>query len=451
MGRLFGTDGVRGIANRELTPEMALQLGRAGAYVLTRESAAHAPSILLGKDTRRSGDMLEAALTAGLCSLGATVYQAGVLPTPGVAHLVRAYGLDAGVMISASHNPMRDNGIKFFNSEGLKLPDTLEDEIEDIFLHHADELPRPEGMAVGVKLDRTQASDEYGTFLLSTVPGLRLDGMKIALDCANGATSHLAPRVFETLGATVHVLHHEPDGANINDGCGSTHMESLLDYVLANGMDIGLAFDGDGDRMLAVDDNGKLVEGDEIIAVCALDMQKQGLLTHNTVVATIMSNLGLSLMCQKYGLTLHQTAVGDRYVLEKMLAEDYAFGGEQSGHIIFRRHNTTGDGIITGLQLLSVMRREGKPLSELKQVMETLPQALVNAHVSNDRKPLLETNESIARLMTQTEARLHGEGRLLVRASGTEPVVRVMIEGRDPVLVNQWAAELASHIERELA
>lgn len=458
MGRLFGTDGVRGVANRELTPEMALQLGRAGAYVLTGASIAghsakdapHAPQILLARDTRRSGDMLESALTAGLCSLGAVVYQAGVIPTPAVAHLVRKYGMDAGVMISASHNPMEDNGIKFFNGDGYKLPDALEDEIENIYHHQTANLPRPEGVHVGVRQECAHASEDYIAFLLSTVPGLTLDGLKLALDCANGATSRIAPEVFTSLGAEVHVLHHLPDGININAGCGSTHIDSLRDYVSAHGMDVGLAFDGDGDRMLAVDNSGAVVDGDEIMAVCGFDLHKRGLLKNNTLVATVMSNMGLQLMCRKQGLTLCQTAVGDRYVLEKMLEEGHVLGGEQSGHIIFLAHNTTGDGILSGLQLLSVIHREKRPLSELKKVMEVMPQVLVSAKVSNARKSLLAENMPVACLIKETEAQLAGEGRVLVRASGTEPVVRVMVEGRDTAQITAWARALAHLIEEEL-
>lgn len=455
MERLFGTDGVRGVANRELTPEMALRLGRAGAYVLTRaKETARAPRILVGKDTRISGDMLEAALTAGMCSLGAEVYHAGVIPTPGIAHLVRAYKLDAGVMISASHNPMQDNGIKFFNADGFKLPDAQEDEIEAIYRSRgtADgtELPCPEGADVGAKRDCPRATDDYVDFLISTVPGLSLDGLRIALDCANGATSLIAPQVFARLGATPFTLHHRPDGVNINDGCGSTHIESLRAYVAEHHMDIGFAFDGDGDRMLAVDDTGEIVDGDQILAVCAKDLHSRGLLKHGALVATVMSNLGLSLMCRRHGITLCQTDVGDRYVLEKMLAEDYILGGEQSGHIIFKTHNTTGDGLLTALQLLSVIRREGKPLSALKTVMDILPQALVNVRVSNGRKQALLENEPIARLIAQTESTLHGEGRVLVRPSGTEPLVRVMIEGADRAHIDRLAGDLAQLIEREL-
>jgi phosphoglucosamine mutase len=450
MGKLFGTDGVRGVANRELTAEIALRLGRAGAYVLTNR-AAHTPKILVGMDTRRSGDMLEAALTAGLCSVGATVYRTDIIPTPGIAYLIRHYGMDAGVMISASHNPMADNGIKFFDAHGYKLPDSMEDEIEDYIFNKYDTLPNPEGSDVGIVKRCHTAVPDYRDFLLKTVPDLRLVGLRVALDCANGATSHVAPVVFKELGADVYTMNHEPDGFNINDECGSTHMESLCRYVKKMRMDVGLAFDGDGDRMLCVDENGEIVEGDQIIAVCGYDLHRRGRLTGNSIVATIMSNMGLALMCREHGIQLHSTNVGDRYVLEKMVEDDYILGGERSGHIIFREYNTTGDGIVSGLQLLSVMKREHKPLSELKKIMTDLPQALINARVPNARKAELKKNARILSVISETEAKLKGEGRVLVRPSGTEPVVRVMLEGKDKSLLDEWAALIAHTIESELA
>ncbi|MCL2204778.1 MAG: phosphoglucosamine mutase [Defluviitaleaceae bacterium] len=444
MGKLFGTDGIRGVANRELRPELALRLGRAGAFVLTRE-CKHTPKVLLAKDTRRSGDMLEAALTAGLCSLGAQVYLAGDVPTPAVAYLVRQYGFDAGVMISASHNPMADNGIKFFNHEGRKLHDDLEAEIEALVneMETKDTLPRPEGVEVGVVMPCNQAEADYVGFLLSTVPDVKLGpDFVIALDCANGATSYIASHVFEALGATVHVLHNMPDGTNINDNCGSTHMESLLDFVREKNANIGLAFDGDGDRMLAVDEKGEVLDGDAIMAICSADLHRRGLLKKDTLVGTVMSNQGLSLFCREQGITLHRTDVGDRYVLEKMLADDLNLGGEQSGHVIFRQFADTGDGILTGLQLIQALAQAKKPLSELRKIISVFPQVLINAKVSPARKNEFATHPDIVCAQAEIEAKLAGEGRILVRSSGTEPLVRVMIEGRDQQQITAWAEEL---------
>ncbi|MDR1664253.1 MAG: phosphoglucosamine mutase [Clostridiales bacterium] len=450
MGKLFGTDGVRGVANTELTAEMALALGRAGAYVLTKDKNANAPKVLVGKDTRRSGDMLEAALTAGLCSLGAEVYLAGVVPTPGVAYLVRKYGLDAGVMISASHNPMADNGIKFFNGEGYKLPDALEEEIEMLYEVGTGGLPHPTGVGIGTARVCERAAEDYRAYLLSTVPGLSLKGMKLAIDCANGATGSVAPALFKILGADVTSLFTAPDGTNINENCGSTHIGPLRDFAKQNGCDAAFAYDGDGDRLLCVDDTGTVVEGDEVVAICGMDLHRRGLLAHNAIVGTVMSNLGLSLMCREHGLTLYQTAVGDRYVLDKMLAGGFTLGGEQSGHIIFRQYGTTGDGILTSLQLLSVLRRENKTLSALKRVMEVVPQSLVNARVPNNRKFLWVENPAILALIEEAEELLGGGGRVLVRPSGTEPLIRVMIEGRDASLIDEWAKKIAAAIETEL-
>jgi phosphoglucosamine mutase len=449
MGKLFGTDGVRGVANRGLTAELALRLGRAGAYILTREND-HAPKILLAKDTRRSGDMLEAALTAGLCSLGAEVYTAGTIPTPAVAYLIKKYGLDAGVMISASHNPMADNGIKFFNHDGYKLPDILESEIERLYLEGKTRFPQPEGVHVGAVRHCPEASKDYADYLHTSVPGLNLKNISVALDCANGATSHLAETVFARLGAKTHTLFSTPDGININDNCGSMFLGPLSDYVKTHSIDIGLAFDGDGDRMLCVDGNGEPVNGDEIIAVCAAELHKQGKLSNDTLVGTVMSNMGLTIMCKKLGINLLQTDVGDRYVVEKMLAGDYTLGGEQSGHIIFKDYSTTGDGMLTGLQLLSVMKQRDEPLSMLKKTIEVLPQVMVNAAVPNDKKHLFNGNRILARAIAEVENQLKGEGRVLVRPSGTEPLVRVMIEGRDQKQINEWAGQIARQIEREL-
>jgi len=400
-------------------------------------------------DTRRSGDMLTAALSAGLCSVGATVYQAGVIPTSAVAYLVRKYDMDAGVMISASHNPMADNGVKYFSGQGYKLPDAMEDEIEK-YLDDPTNLPRPVGPDVGITQPLPTAGDDYLNYLLSTVQGLCLKGINLAIDCANGATSDIAPRLFEALGATVHTLCNTPDGLNINHDCGSTHMDYLAKYVKDNSIDIGLAFDGDGDRVLAVDGDGKLVDGDEMLAICGMDLKERGQLPHNAIVATSMSNQGLEVMCRDNGITLHRTDVGDRYVLEKMLKDDLVLGGEQSGHVIFSQYNTTGDGMLTGLRLLEIIARKQKSLAQLRKVMEHFPQVLLNVRVTSERKREWDKSPAITKAIAEMEAKLAGEGRILVRPSGTEPLVRVMIEGRDEAIINAMAESLASLIKMTL-
>ncbi len=445
MGRLFGTDGVRGVANTELTGEMAYQLGRAGAYVLTRETK-HAPRILVGMDTRISGDMLEAALAAGICSVGAHAVLAGIVPTPAVAYLVRKYRLDAGVVISASHNPVEYNGIKFFNSKGYKLSDALEDEIEDIIMAHREILPCPTGAGIGTRSVAEEALDDYIDFLTKTTKE-RFNGIKVALDCANGASYKAAPIALLNLGAGMCIIHNEPDGTNINAKCGSTHMEDLQAFVKENGADIGFAFDGDADRCLAVDEKGNLIDGDKILAVCGLDMKERGELRGNTIVGTVMTNLGLNLMGEKNGIHIEQTGVGDRYVLERMMEADRNLGGEQSGHIIFLDHNTTGDGILTAIQILSVMKRTGKKASELASVMETMPQVLVNARVNNAKKNTYMEVPEIRHAIEKLNATFSGEGRVLIRTSGTEPLVRVMIEGKDLVHMEKEAKKLAVLIE----
>jgi len=451
MGKLFGTDGVRGVANREgeLTPELAFQLGRAGAYVLTKKCKG-VPRVLVGKDGRRSGDMLEAALVAGLCSIGVYVFQAGVIPTPAVAYLVRHYKLDAGVMISASHNPMEDNGIKFFNDEGFKLHDSLEDEIESLITtgFGKDVLLRPEGEGVGIINTCPFALDDYASYLVSIAHGVRFDGLKIALDCANGATSEVAPLVFAKLGADVFTRFNTPNGSNINAGCGSTHTEDLQEYVQTIGADIGIALDGDGDRMLAIDENGKLLDGDVILAICGLHMKEEGKLSE--LVATVMSNQGLERFCKKENIIFHRTDVGDRYVLEKMLAERLPLGGEQSGHLIFREYGTTGDGILSAIRLIIVKALKKSKMSELAGIMEIFPQVLINAKVPNERKKEMFTNETIKKAQQDIEEKIAGEGRILVRPSGTEPIVRVMIEGKDLKKIESWAKELVKVVEKTL-
>ena len=448
MGRLFGTDGVRGVANTELTGELAYQLGRAGAYVLTKEKR-YAPRILVAMDTRISGDMLESALVAGICSVGAHAVIAGVIPTPAVAYLVRHYRLDAGVMISASHNPFEYNGIKFFNDEGYKLSDELEQEIEDILLSRMEVLPCPTGSGIGTKGYAEDALDDYIAFLRNST-GERFQGIKVALDCANGAAYKAAPITMLDLGAQLCIIHNEPDGTNINENCGSTHMEDLAAFVKENGADIGFAFDGDADRCLAVDENGALIDGDKILAICGCAMKAKGELKKNTVVGTVMSNLGLTVMGRENEISVLQANVGDRYVLECMLAEDYNLGGEQSGHIIFLDYNTTGDGILTAIQLLSVMKCSGKKASELAKIMEVMPQVLVNARVNNDRKNDYMEVPEIKAAIEEMQEKYSSDGRVLIRTSGTEPLVRVMIEGKDKLAMEKEAKKLACFIEDKL-
>ncbi|MFZ5985699.1 MAG: phosphoglucosamine mutase [Bacillota bacterium] len=448
MGRLFGTDGVRGVANSELTAELAYKLGQAGAYVLTAETK-HTPKILVGMDTRISGDMLESALVAGLCSVGAEVVSLGVVPTPAVAYLTRHYNADAGVVISASHNPFEFNGIKFFNNKGYKLSDALEERIEAIILDNSEKIAVPTGEKIGRKSVIESSLDDYISFVKSTIDG-DLKGLKIAIDCANGAAYEAAPIALFEMGAEVCVINNEPDGVNINKNCGSTHMEELQRFVVESGADIGLAFDGDADRVLAVDETGKIVDGDQIMAIIGLDLKRKGKLSKDTVVATVMSNLGLDIMAKKENLNIVKTKVGDRYVLENMLNNGYVLGGEQSGHIIFLKHNTTGDGLLTGVQLLGVLKSSGKKLSELASVMQILPQVLKNARVKNENKNSYLEDEVVCRMCRELESEFSGEGRVLIRPSGTEPLVRVMIEGKDQEYITSRAVELAKVIEERL-
>ena len=445
MQRMFGTDGVRGVANAELTADLAFALGRAGALVLTEE-LSHKPTLLVGRDTRISGTMLESALCAGICSTGASVISLGVIPTPAVALLVRQYKADAGVMISASHNPFEYNGIKFFNAEGYKLSDAVEDKIEAMIRENSyPTLPTGEG--VGRLSHKADAVEDYIAHATGSID-CRLDGLKIAIDCANGANYIAAPTALTRLGASVDTLYNQPDGININAGCGSTHIAALGEYVRKNGgYDIGIAFDGDADRMLAVDENGVPVTGDEIMLIVGKHLKDMGLLEKDTITATVMSNLGFFLAAKENGINAVQTAVGDRYVLEEMLKEGYVLGGEESGHIIYLNKNTTGDGLLSALLLLSVMQHTKKKLSELRKIMTVLPQVLVNARVKNENKPLLSTNETIAKAIAETEAMLAGQGRVLIRPSGTEPVVRVMLEGKDKEMLQARAQKLADTIE----
>ncbi len=448
MGKLFGTDGVRGVANKELTIDLAFKLGQAGAYVLTKENK-HKPTILIGRDTRISGEMLSAAIIAGICSVGANAVSLGVVPTPAVAHLTRLYNADAGVVISASHNPVEYNGIKFFNNKGHKLSDALEDEIEDIILHNMDDIELSTGIDIGRVKHKTESIHAYIDYVKTRID-MNLKGMKIVIDCANGASYVSAPEALRQLGAEVFIIHNEPDGTNINKKCGSTHMDDLKHFVKQIGADIGLAFDGDADRCLAVDECGNMVDGDQIMAICGNYMKMQGTLKKDTIVATVMSNLGLFMMGKEKDIQIEQTIVGDRYVLEKMMEEGYNLGGEQSGHIIFLDENTTGDGLLTALHLLEALKHSDKTLSELAKVMNVLPQILVNAKVKNENKEKYLEDEEIKKVIDQLEEKFNGEGRVLIRPSGTEPLVRVMIEGKDQEALTKEAKALAALIENRL-
>ncbi|MBQ4130849.1 MAG: phosphoglucosamine mutase [Clostridia bacterium] len=445
MGRLFGTDGARGIANKELTCEIAMNIGRAAAYVLTRENVKH-PKILIGKDTRASSNMLEMALAAGLCSVGADVILAGFIPTPAVAFLISDCGADAGVMISASHNPCEYNGIKLFNSEGFKLPDAIEEEIESLVLDDMSPIQYPVGGEVGNIFIRHDHVDKYIDHVVNST-NVRLDGLKIALDCSNGSASYTAQRIFKALGADLHIMHANPDGVNINANCGSTHMNGLIDYVNAYGMDLGLAFDGDSDRCLAVDEKGNLIDGDQLIAIFAKELKDQGRLKGNTAVVTVMSNLGFKVFAKENGINVAETTVGDRYVLEEMLKSDFVIGGEQSGHIIFKEFATTGDGQLTGVQFASVLARTGKTASELASIMQVFPQTMVNVKASPELKALLKTDKDILDAIESVSKKLGDEGRILVRASGTEPLIRVMLEGKNIKEIAALAEEVAEVIK----
>lgn len=446
MARLFGTDGVRGVANKDLTPQLAFELGRAGAYVLTE--CSRRPKILIGRDSRVSGDMLQSALTAGLTSVGAEVIDAGIIPTPAVAYLTRLYKLDAGVVISASHNPVEYNGIKFFNKDGYKLPDEVEDKIEKIINENSD-LPTPTGLDVGNVVESKSAQRDYIEFLKSTI-NCDLKGLKIVLDCAYGASSTVAPILFHELGADVILYGSHPNGEKINVKCGSTNPKVLQEIVAGTGADVGFAFDGDADRLIAVDEKGNVVDGDHIMAMCGIHLKSRGKLNKNTVVVTVMSNIGLDIALKQNGIDVVKTKVGDRYVLEEMVRNGYSIGGEQSGHIIFLDHNTTGDGEITALKVAELLVSSGKRLSELSGVMVSYPQVLINAKVKNELKHKYMDDEDIAREINKLEHEMQGEGRVLIRPSGTEPLVRVMVEGKDQEKIESMAKELASLIEKKL-
>ncbi len=449
MGRLFGTDGVRGIANDLLTEELASKIGKAGAFVLSRGNENRV-KILIGRDTRISGEMLEAALTAGICSVGADVYLVGVAPTPAVAYLTKKYGFDAGIVVSASHNSFEFNGIKFFDKTGYKLPDDTENEIEEYILGEKGGIPTPLGEKVGRVYDFSDKLSDYVDKAVSTASA-DFEGKTFVLDCANGASFATAKKAFEALGAKVCVIFDNPDGININDNCGSTHMKKLCEKVKEIGADGGFAFDGDADRMLAVDEKGNVVDGDAIMAICALDMKNRGVLKNNTLVATVMSNLGLFIMGEKLGINIEQTKVGDRYVLEEMLKSGYLIGGEQSGHVIFLEHNTTGDGLVSAVYLASVMCREGKTLSELAGIIDIYPQVLKNAKVARSGDNTYSEDNVIMEAIRKLEDKFSGEGRVLIRPSGTEPLVRVMIEGKNQEEITRDAEELAKLIEERLS
>ncbi len=448
MARLFGTDGVRGVANEELTPLLAMQLGQAGAYVLTKEKE-HKPTIMVGCDTRISGDMLANALMAGVCSVGANAVYVGVIPTPAVAYLTRKYKVDAGVVISASHNPVEFNGIKFFDGDGYKLPDEMEDEIEALIKSNMKDVPFPTGSRVGKIKYRTDAREEYINHAVQSVP-VDLTGMKVVIDAAEGASFYTSVEAIKDLGAEVIAIHNNPDGTNINANCGSTHMEELQARVVYEKADIGLAFDGDADRLLAVDEKGNLVDGDQIMAIVGNHMRAQGKLKKDTIVVTVMSNLGFTLMAKEQNLNIETTKVGDRYVLERMKEIGASLGGEQSGHVIFLDENTTGDGLLSALHLLQVLVDTKKPLSELSQIMTVLPQALVNAKVPNHKKEHYMEYPEIAAAIEKLNEMFAGEGRVLIRPSGTEPKVRVMIEGKDQALIDAEAKKLADLIQNTM-
>ncbi|MEG2595647.1 MAG: phosphoglucosamine mutase [Ruthenibacterium sp.] len=448
MGRLFGTDGIRGIANIDLTAELAMHIGRAAAEVLT-EGRRRRPIVVIGKDTRISSDMLESALTAGLCSVGADVISIGVMPTPAVAYLVGKYKADAGVMISASHNPYPFNGIKIFSGDGFKLPDDLENQIEALILDGEQTAELATQAELGRVTLAPNAARDYIEHLKSTVP-FCLDGLHIAVDCANGSASATAKTLFEELGAKAEIISASPSGININDACGSTHLEAVRAYVLEHKLDAGIALDGDADRCLCVDEKGNVVDGDFIMAICAVDMKERGKLRHDTVVGTIMTNMGFAKCCEENGIHFVSTKVGDRYVLEEMEMENYRFGGEQSGHVIFRDFATTGDGQLTAVQLLCLMKRCGKPLSELAGVMHRYPQVMKNVTVSKEGKLAFYNNDAIKEAIEHGKERLADDGRIVVRVSGTEPLLRVMVEGKDDALIEEIASSIADLCVREL-
>ncbi|EMC49338.1 phosphoglucosamine mutase [Streptococcus mutans SA38] len=447
MGKYFGTDGVRGEANVELTPELAFKLGRFGGYVLSQHELER-PRVFVARDTRISGELLESALVAGLLSVGIEVYKLGVLATPGVSYLVRTEQASAGVMISASHNPALDNGIKFFGGDGFKLADEQEAEIEALLDAKEDDLPRPSAQGLGMVVDYPEGLRKYEKFLVST--GSDLEGMKIAIDAANGAASYSARQVFLDLNADITVIGEEPDGLNINDGVGSTHPEQLQNLVKGSDFVIGLAFDGDSDRLIAVDENGEIVDGDKIMYIIGKYLSEKGRLSKNTIVTTVMSNLGFHKALDRENINIKITAVGDRYVVEEMRRSGYNLGGEQSGHVIIMDYNTTGDGQLTAIQLTKVMKETGKTLSELANEVTIYPQKLVNIYVKNDMKNKAMEVPMIAQIIEKMEAEMAGNGRILVRPSGTEPLLRVMAEAPSTEEVNYYVDTIAKVVKTEI-
>lgn len=448
MGKYFGTDGVRGEANVELTPELAFKLGRFGGYVLSQHEIG-TPKVYVARDTRISGQMLGSSLISGLLSVGIEVYDLGIIATPGVAYLVKKDGVSAGVMISASHNPALDNGIKFFGADGFKLEDSQELEIEALLDAESDTLPRPSAQGLGILHDYAEAVRKYDEFLKNTAEG-SFDGFEITLDTANGATYTSARTVFSDLSATINVIGENPDGLNINLGVGSTHPENLAKAVIANGSDLGLAFDGDGDRLIAVDETGAIVDGDKIMFIVAKHLHEKGLLAQDTVVTTVMSNLGFHKALEAAGINSVITAVGDRYVVEEMKKNDYNFGGEQSGHIIFLDNNTTGDGQASAILLVKVMRETGKKLSELAAQVTIYPQKLVNVRVENSMKSKAMEVPAIAEVIAKMEEKMAGNGRILVRPSGTEPLLRVMAEAPTDKEVDDYVDTIVNVVRQEI-
>ncbi|TAJ23311.1 MAG: phosphoglucosamine mutase [Nitrospirae bacterium] len=449
MRKLFGTDGVRGVANLEpMTSETAMKLGRAAAHLFKRRAGRH--QIVIGKDTRLSGYMLESALTSGICSMGVDVLLVGPMPTPAIAFLARSLRADAGVMISASHNPYQDNGIKFFSSDGFKLPDDLESRMEALIVSDEISHLRPTADAVGKAYRIDDAEGRYIEFVKRSLPrDIDFQGLKVVIDCAHGAAYKVSPKVFRELGATVWVIGDEPDGTNINAGCGAVHPERLQQAVRDHGAHLGIAHDGDADRAVFVCEEGRLVDGDHAMAMLAFDLHGRGQLKRQTVVGTVMSNFGLELAFSKAGITLVRTAVGDRYLLERMVADGYNFGGEQSGHLIFLDHSTTGDGLISGLQILALMKRTGRSLSDLARCMTAVPQVLLSIHVKE--KPDLDRVPAVQQAIRAGEAKLNGTGRILVRYSGTEPLIRIMVEGEHDALIRSVADDLARAVRAQLA
>ena len=448
MRKYFGTDGVRGVANKELTCDLAYKLGRAGGYVLTNNE--YKVKVVVGKDTRQSGDMLEAALIAGLMSVGCDVITVGVIPTPGVAYLTRKYGAECGVVISASHNPMEDNGIKFFNKDGFKLDDEIELKIEEYIDNMEKIAYNPIGNEVGVRIHKHTAAQDYVDYLKSIVD-TDLTGLKVVLDCANGAAYKVAPEVFRELGAEVIAMNVTPDGENINHKCGSTHPEGLQKAVVEHNADLGLAYDGDADRLIAVDETGTIVDGDQIMILGAVYLKKQNKLANDTLVVTTMSNIGLHVAAKEYGIDLAITDVGDRYVIEEMKKSGHNLGGEQSGHMIFLDYNTTGDGTLSSLIVSKIVKEDGKTLSEQSALMTTYPQVLINVDVRNEVKNKFMENDEIRTEIEKLEKLMAGTGRVLIRPSGTQPLVRVMLEGKDEGQIRELAQELADLIKAKLS